>query len=47
MALAVLASGVLYAFIPEDFRLSEVTHYGYPAVLIVLLAILVLGDPGA
>ena len=46
MALAVLATGVLYLFIPADFLVSTATHYAYPALLVILLGILVIGDPG-
>ena len=46
MALAVLAAGALYLFIPADFRISEATHYAYPILLVVFLAVLVIGDPG-
>jgi cell division protein FtsW (lipid II flippase) len=46
MALAVLVAAVLYLFIPEQFRLTEVAHYVYPMFLFVLVLILVIGDPG-
>jgi hypothetical protein len=46
MAIAVIATGVLYLFIPADFLVSTATHYGYPAFLFILLGILVVGDPG-
>ena len=46
MALTVLAAAVLYLLIPEDFRLSDATKYTYPVVLLTLLAVLVIGDPG-
>jgi uncharacterized membrane protein len=46
MALAVVAVGVLFVLIPEDFRFSEGTKYAYPALLLVLLLVLTLGDPG-
>jgi len=46
MALAVLAAGGLYLFIPEDFRVSEGFHYAYPAFLVVFLVVLMIGDPG-
>ena len=46
MALAVVAAGVLYLFIPADFRITEAMRYAYPLLLIVFLAILVIGDPG-
>jgi hypothetical protein len=46
MAVAVLTAGALYTAIPADFRVSEVTHYGYPALLVAFLVVLVVGDPG-
>ena len=46
MALAVLVAAVLYLFIPQQFRLTEVAHYVYPMFLFVLVLILVIGDPG-
>jgi uncharacterized membrane protein len=46
MALAVLAAGGLYLLIPADFRVSEVAHVAYPALLVLLLGILIVGDPG-
>lgn len=46
MAIAVLAAGVLYTFIPEDFRISEASTYAYPALLVAFLVVLVVGDPG-
>jgi hypothetical protein len=46
MALAVIMVGILYTFIPSDFRLSEQTRYVYPVFLAIFLAILVIGDPG-
>lgn len=46
MALAVLAAAGLYLLIPEQFRLAEATRIGYPVLLIVLLGLLVIGDPG-
>jgi len=46
MALAVITAAVLYLFIPEDFRVSEGTHYAYPILLAVFLVVLVVGDPG-
>lgn len=46
MAVAVLATGALYLFIPGDFQMSVGTRYGYPVLLVVLLGILVVGDPG-
>jgi uncharacterized membrane protein len=46
MALAVLAVGGLYLFIPADFRLFEGAHVAYPLFLVILLAVLMIGDPG-
>jgi hypothetical protein len=46
MALAVLAAAVLYLFIPEQFRVTEVAHVVYPVFLLVLVVILTVGDPG-
>lgn len=46
MALAVLAAAGLYLMIPADFRIGEASQIGYPALLVLLLGLLVLGDPG-
>jgi len=46
MALAVLATGGLFFVVPEEFRLTNWWHTFYLVFLVVLLAILVLGDPG-
>jgi hypothetical protein len=46
MAVAVLAAAGLYLFIPSDFRLADSALYLYPIMLIVLLVILMFGDPG-
>jgi hypothetical protein len=46
MALAVLVSALMYLLIPAQFRVAEAFHYLYPAFLLLLLAILVIGDPG-
>ena len=46
MALAVLAVGVLFLLIPEDFRAWPAAHIGFPVFLLVLLVVLVVGDPG-
>ena len=46
MALAVVAAAGLYLMIPADFRIAEASHIGYPALLLLLLGLLVLGDPG-
>jgi hypothetical protein len=46
MALAVVATGGLFFVIPEEFRLSNAWHNSYLALLLVLLGVLVIGDPG-
>ncbi len=46
MALAVLVAGGLFLLIPEDFRVSDASVVAYPAFLLVLLGILIVGDPG-
>ena len=46
MALAVITVGVLFLLIPEDFRAVPGAHVGFPIFLLVLLVVLVLGDPG-
>jgi len=46
MALAVVAAAVLYLFIPEQFRITEASRWIYPIFLLVLLGVLVVGDPG-
>jgi len=46
MALAVLAAAALNLMIPADFRLGAASEIGYPVLLVLLLALLVLGDPG-
>jgi hypothetical protein len=46
MALAVLVVGGLYELIPSGFRVSVVFQVVFPVVLVVLLATLVVGDPG-
>ncbi len=46
MALAVLAVAVLYLFVPDDFRLAPWTRIAFPVFLVVLLLVLVIGDPG-
>jgi uncharacterized membrane protein len=46
MALAVLVAGGLFLLIPEDFRVSSAAVFAYPAFLLVLLGILIVGDPG-
>lgn len=47
MALAVVSCGVLGAMLPEDFRVvSGTVALVYPLFLIVLLGVLIVGDPG-
>jgi hypothetical protein len=46
MALAVVVAAVLYLFIPAQFRIWGPLQVGYPVFLLVLLAVLILGDPG-
>ena len=46
MALAVLVAGGLYAVLPSQFRISAAIAYGYEAALVVLLLVLIVGDPG-
>ncbi len=46
MALAVIAAGILYFFIPQQFRVSESLRLAYPLLLLTLLAVLIIGDPG-
>ncbi len=46
MALAVLAIGGLVLIVPEEFRLSNALHFTFCAVLLVMLLVLVIGDPG-
>ncbi len=46
MALAVLVAAGLYLFTPAQFRVWEALQVGYPAFLMVLLVILIIGDPG-
>jgi uncharacterized membrane protein len=46
MALAVITVGILFLLIPEDFRAVPAAHIGFPIFLVVLLVILVVGDPG-
>ena len=45
-ALAILAVGVLFLLVPSDFRLSDAATFIYPLLLLVLLTLLVIGDPG-
>jgi hypothetical protein len=46
MALAVIVAAGLYLLIPEQFRVWGPLQIGYPGFLLVLLAVLMLGDPG-
>lgn len=46
MALAVVVSGGLYALLPQQFRISPAVAWGYQASLLVLLVVLIVGDPG-
>lgn len=46
MVLAVLLAAGLYLFIPADFRVSEITHLAYPLFLVLLVLVLIIGDPG-
>ncbi|WP_395656460.1 hypothetical protein [Nocardioides sp.] len=46
MALAVLAAAALDLMIPSDFTIAEATRLAYPTILVLLLLLLVLGDPG-
>jgi uncharacterized membrane protein len=46
MALAVLTAAAMYLLIPADFRLNDGARAAYPIVLLVLLGVLLIGDPG-
>lgn len=46
MAMAVLAVAVFALLVPPDFRINEVLHWAFPVAMLVLLGLLVLGDPG-
>ena len=46
MALAVLAAGGLYVFIPDDFRVGDAGYVGYMLLLVAFLIVLIVGDPG-
>ena len=46
MALAVISAAVLYLFLPADFRIARDAVYVYPTFLLVLLGVLIVGDPG-
>ena len=45
MALAVLAAGVLRAALPAQLRSGD-ARWAFIAILVVLLAVLIIGDPG-
>ena len=46
MALAVVAAAGLYLLIPADFRIADAFRFVYPGLLMLLLSLLVVGDPG-
>lgn len=46
MALAVVAAAGLHLLMPEDFMITPAAELVYPAFLLGLLALLVIGDPG-
>ncbi len=46
MAMAVLAVIGLVLVVPEEFRLSNTLHAAFCGLLIVMLVILIVGDPG-
>jgi len=46
MALAVISTGGLFFAVPEEFRLPNIWHYLYLVFILVLLFILIIGDPG-
>lgn len=46
MTFAVMATGSLFFVIPEEFRMSDSWRYIYLALLVGLLAILIIADPG-
>jgi len=46
MALAVIVTAVIYLGLPADFRIVTVAVYAYPALLLVFLLVMVVGDPG-
>lgn len=45
MALAVLTAGALRALLPPELRTGD-ARWIFPTILVVLLAVLVIGDPG-
>lgn len=46
MAIAVLAAGGLFLFIPGDFRISDAGYVAYILLLVAFLVVLIVGDPG-
>ena len=46
MTVAVLVDGLLYLLLPAQFRVLDIATYAYPVFLLMLMAILILGDPG-
>jgi len=46
MAIAVLAAGGLFLFIPGDFRISDAGYLAYILLLVAFLVVLIVGDPG-
>lgn len=46
MAIAVVTCGILQELLPTDFRAAPELFYLYPAVLVLFLAVLIIGDPG-
>lgn len=46
MAIAVLAAGGLFLFIPGDFRMSDAGYVAYILLLVAFLVVLIVGDPG-
>jgi hypothetical protein len=46
MVVAVVAAGVLHEVLPDSFRIAPAQRVIYPVFLAVLLAVLLIGDPG-
>lgn len=46
MALAVVTIAVVSILIPEGFRIADTKIWIYPAMLMILLGVLIVGDPG-
>jgi len=46
MALAVAACGAMRFMLPADLRVGDISTWGIVALLVVLLAALMIGDPG-